>query len=220
MSVDAPTFTPTSGTYNKIQSIEMSVLKPTGATIRYTSDGSDPTPSAGTLYTGPISLVKTATIKAIAYKTGWLNSKTASATYTMNLENRTFWVPNLDSSSSTYNTYYQDPAVLEYEGSHCLVYVEDSTISSVPLATAQAIASQFDTVIYPLDHTYFGTESDLDGNGKVILFILDIKDGYSASTGGGYVAGFFNPGDMLSSQSNAVSNEGEILYLDDNPANP
>ena len=215
MSVSTPTLSPTTGTYSTIQTVTISVAKPIDATIRYTTDGSDPTPSHGTVYSTPISVAKTTTVKAVAYRSGWLNSKTASETYTMNLTTRTLWVPDLVT-----NQYYQDPATLVFTGSHCLVYVENSTASSVPLTTAQNIADKFDNVIYGLDHTYFGTESDLDGNGKVILFILDIKDGYSSSTGGGYVAGFFNPGDMYTTQSNSYSNHGEILYLDDNPASP
>lgn len=211
MSVSTPTFTPTGGTYSSAQLVAISVSKPTDATIRYTTDGSDPTPSHGTVYTTPISIAKTTTVKAVAYRSGWLNSKTASESYAMNLTTRTFTVPNIATG-----TYYSDPATLMATGTDCLVYVENSSISSVSQTTAQAIADRFDTVIYPLDTQNFGATSDVDHNGKVILFILNIQDGYSGSSSG-YVAGFFNPSDLF---SGPTSNDADMLYLDDNPGDP
>jgi LruC domain-containing protein len=49
--------------------------------IRYTLDGSEPT-SSSALYTGPITISKTTTVKAKAFRTGHLESDTASATFT------------------------------------------------------------------------------------------------------------------------------------------
>ncbi|MGA3008255.1 MAG: FN3 associated domain-containing protein, partial [Opitutaceae bacterium] len=54
-----------------------------GASIRYTTDGSAPSETAGTLYSGPISIGATTTIKAIGYKSGDTDSAIASATYTI-----------------------------------------------------------------------------------------------------------------------------------------
>ena len=52
-----------------------------GATIRYTTDGSEPTTSYGTVYTGPISITTTSTIRAIAYFSNWLSTNVDSHTY-------------------------------------------------------------------------------------------------------------------------------------------
>ena len=52
-----------------------------GAKIYYTDNGSAPT-SASTLYSGPITLSATKTIKAIAIKDGYTNSDVVSVTYT------------------------------------------------------------------------------------------------------------------------------------------
>lgn len=86
-----PTFTVPEGTYNEAQSVEINC--PTdGATIYYTTDGSDPTTSS-TEYTGAISVTQTTTIKAFAVKAGMTNSGIASATYTLKCVTPTITVP-------------------------------------------------------------------------------------------------------------------------------
>jgi hypothetical protein len=52
-----------------------------GASIRYTTDGSLPTPTNGTLYTGPINVATTTTLRAIAYKDGWVSTNVDTQTY-------------------------------------------------------------------------------------------------------------------------------------------
>ena len=61
----APTFSPTPGTYYSAQSVSLASTT-TDAKIYYTTDGTAPT-SASTLYTAPIAVAATTTIKAIAY---------------------------------------------------------------------------------------------------------------------------------------------------------
>ena len=53
-----------------------------GAIIKYTTDGSTPTGASAT-YTGAINVAATATIKAIATKSGLTDSAVASASYTI-----------------------------------------------------------------------------------------------------------------------------------------
>jgi hypothetical protein len=51
-----------------------------GVTIYYTTDGSTPTTSSNQ-YNGPIMVIGTTTIKAIAVRSGWSQSAVGSATY-------------------------------------------------------------------------------------------------------------------------------------------
>src|SRR5437867_4041424 len=79
--VATPTFSPTGGTYSSPQSVAISDATP-GATIYYTTDGSTPT-TASPVYSGPILVAQTTTIKAMAAASGMANSAVASATYTI-----------------------------------------------------------------------------------------------------------------------------------------
>ncbi|MCU0468886.1 MAG: chitobiase/beta-hexosaminidase C-terminal domain-containing protein [Arcicella sp.] len=77
------TFSPSGGPFTSAQNVTLATTT-TGATIRYTTDGSTPTTTTGTIYTAPIAVASTTTIKAIAYKTGLTTSGVTSATYTIN----------------------------------------------------------------------------------------------------------------------------------------
>ncbi|HXB02541.1 MAG TPA: choice-of-anchor tandem repeat GloVer-containing protein [Opitutaceae bacterium] len=82
--VAAPTFSPSAGTYTSAQTVTISTTT-SGASIRYTIDGSTPTETTGTLYSTPVSISATTTLKAIAFLTGDLNSLVTSGTYTINI---------------------------------------------------------------------------------------------------------------------------------------
>ena len=77
-----PTFTPAAGTYLTTQSVSISSTTE-GATIYYTTDGSEPTTSSS-VYSTPITVSSSMTIKAIAAADGYENSAVAEATYTIN----------------------------------------------------------------------------------------------------------------------------------------
>jgi chitinase len=79
--VSTPTFSPDGGTYSSTQNVAISCAT-TGATIRFTVDGSEPS-SSSTLYSSQILVSTTTTIKAKAFVAGITDSDTASATYTI-----------------------------------------------------------------------------------------------------------------------------------------
>ena len=81
-TVATPTFSPTAGTYTSAQNVTISSTT-SGAEIRYTTDGSEPTCSTGTVYSAAVSVTATTTLKAVGCKTGMTASSVASALYTI-----------------------------------------------------------------------------------------------------------------------------------------
>ncbi len=81
--VATPTFTPTGGAYSGTQQVTIASTT-AGASIRYTTDGSSPSETAGTLYNGPVTVSGSMTVRAIAYASGMSDSSIAAATYTIN----------------------------------------------------------------------------------------------------------------------------------------
>lgn len=76
-TVAAPTF---SGATQFTETTQVTMSGPAGASIHYTTDGSDPT-SASTVYSAPLTLSATTTVKAIAVKDG-VSSSVTSRVYT------------------------------------------------------------------------------------------------------------------------------------------
>ena len=74
-----PTFSPVAGTYTSAQEVTISDATP-GSTIFYTTNGTTPTTSSAQ-FTSPITVTKTASIKAIATAPGSLTSAVATAAY-------------------------------------------------------------------------------------------------------------------------------------------
>ncbi len=134
-------------------------------------------------------------------------------------QKRTFWSNNME-----LNKFEQVPATLRAVGKHCLVYVADN--QNVSKQGITRVQQEFDNLIYPTNTQHFGKENNpgLDGDPRVILFLLDIQDGYKDKNDG-YVAGYFFSGDQTlqreyPSHSRVKSNECEILYIDTYPSNP
>lgn len=89
-TVEVPTASVASGTYTKNQSVALSSATE-GATIYYTTDGTEPGGTNGEIYTAPIAVTGTAgesvdtTIKAIAVKDRMQDSEVQTFTYTIEL---------------------------------------------------------------------------------------------------------------------------------------
>ena len=75
----APTMTPAAGAYGSSQNVSISSTT-SGATIRYTTDGSEPTESSST-YSSALAVASTQTVKARAYKADWTASDSGHASY-------------------------------------------------------------------------------------------------------------------------------------------
>jgi hypothetical protein len=103
-------------------------------------------------------------------------------------------------------------ARLVYSGDHVLVYV-DTIGAGFSDAQYQSIGALFDKDLYSIDVKAFGSESDLDQNGRVIALFTPKINALVDRTNcafAGYVTGFFYGTDLIVSDPN--SNKGEIFY--------
>ena len=102
-AVATPTFAPPGGNYSSTQSVTISTAT-AGAAIRYTTDGSTPTSSTGTLYTGPVSVSSSMTLNAIAYKSGMTDSPVAAGIYTIQQTVPSVAAPAFNPPAGTYSS--------------------------------------------------------------------------------------------------------------------
>jgi hypothetical protein len=80
--VAPPLFSPPATSYAGAQAVGISTTAG-GASIRYTTDGSLPTKTHGTLYSGPVTIGITSTLRAIAFEAGSTDSPVTSGFYTI-----------------------------------------------------------------------------------------------------------------------------------------
>ncbi|MFH1853150.1 MAG: T9SS type A sorting domain-containing protein [Candidatus Neomarinimicrobiota bacterium] len=142
----------------------------------------------------------------------------------------TWWATDLDISYEEYEV----PATCRAVGVNCYIFVEDAVWLNgsnprVDLSAVQSILNAFDSAtpadankgIYQIATETFGAAPDVDGDPKIMILILDIKDGFTGS--GGYVAGYFFSINEYADGDPAIeghrSNQTEIYYLDADPAN-
>ncbi|MCL4550059.1 MAG: T9SS type A sorting domain-containing protein [Bacteroidetes bacterium] len=130
-----------------------------------------------------------------------------------------WWAQDLQS-----NAFYSVPSTCRAVGTHCYVFVEDSswTNGRVDSNAVAQIVNAFDNTtpanankgVYQTDVDTFGNPPDVDNDPKIIIFILNIKDGFSGT--GGYTAGYFTGYNELNYTN---SNLAELYYMDCYPMN-
>lgn len=119
-------------------------------------------------------------------------------------DSKSFWVENMETNES-----YQLTAKLLYSGTHADVWVHDNEITATEAAK---LGSEFDNKIHSSVTASFGSESDVNNDGKVNILSYDIQDGFDGT--GGYIAGYFSPVDLYNYSN---SNKAEIFYIDTYP---
>ena len=142
-----PTFTPAAGTYNAATSVTIST-SPSGATIRYTTNGTTPSSTVGTVYSSPVSITATATtLEAIAYDSGYLTSNVATGVYTLQCAAPAFSpaAGTLNNTTSVTITTSTSGATIRYTTngttpSSTVGTVYSSAVSISATSTLQAIA--------------------------------------------------------------------------------
>ncbi|MGW8266264.1 MAG: IPT/TIG domain-containing protein [Longimicrobiales bacterium] len=103
-------------------------------------------------------------------------------------------------------------ARIQFISEHTLVYLdEDAPTGGGYTSTDLArLAGQFEAPIHPTLTEAFGPESDLDGNGRVVILLTPAVNRLTPEGSDSYVGGFFFGLDLLEGRSG--SNGGEIFY--------
>ena len=105
-------------------------------------------------------------------------------------------------------------ARLEYVGTYILLYVDTlSPPNGFSSSQLQAFGQLFDQTLYPLDLQAFGTPSDIDQNGHLIVLLSPVVNALTPKAScatEGFVGGFFTGNDLASTDTS--SNQGEIFY--------
>jgi alpha-tubulin suppressor-like RCC1 family protein len=117
--VATPTFSHLSPQYPSPIAVTL-LTATTGATIRYTTDGTEPS-ATSTLYSTPVSIAQNATLKAKAFKSGLADSNTEVMTYTILAANPTF-----NPVGGTYSTP-QDITISSTTAGATIRYTTDNT---------------------------------------------------------------------------------------------
>jgi hypothetical protein len=119
-------------------------------------------------------------------------------------------------SSITNPTFYTSVnATAKSVGTHIILYVDNTApANGLSQADYDKLRSDFDTLLYAVDTTAFGRESDIDGNGRVIVLMSSVINRLVTAqecVATGYVTGFFFASDLAPS-TRAMWNKGEIFY--------
>lgn len=138
--VDRVSFSVPHGFYTPSQTVVLNTTTPS-ATIRYTLDGSTPTSTNGTAISpgSSITVASTSTVRAIAYRSGWIDSGVETRTYlfaadvvTQPSSTQSGW-PDDREISNQHMDYGMDPSVVS--GSETTVTNSLTSIPSISIVT-------------------------------------------------------------------------------------
>jgi alpha-tubulin suppressor-like RCC1 family protein len=156
LAVATVVLSPTPTTYTSAQNVSMSTSSP-GITIRYTVDGTAPTESSA-IYSSPLSIGTTTTVKAIGFRTTWNPSNVTTGTYTMNFG--TLATPALDPGTGSY-TSQAIVTITAFAGATIRYTTNGSTpTSSSSIYTAPLVFEATTTVKAKAFHPDYATSAE------------------------------------------------------------
>jgi len=100
--------------------------------------------------------------------------------------------------------YTQVAATLVKLGEHVQIWLADAESDWATEQELTDIASEFDTVIYPIVTTNFYEPSDVNQDGTITLLFTDL---------GETMAGYFSPGDLYAKSRYPQSNERDMIFV-------
>jgi hypothetical protein len=127
-------------------------------------------------------------------------------------DKRTFQV----CATSACTTFVETTAEALSVGNRVAIFVDDSApAGGYTTPELDDVKDLFDQFLYPIDTTAFGRESDIDGNGVVVVLLTQHVNALSpdCKTTGQVILGYFFGADLLpQSAANPGSNQAEVFY--------
>ena len=119
---------------------------------------------------------------------------------------RTFIAQKISNGNS--KGYFNIPTKLVKTSDHLAIYLQTTYRDGISAYGLNKMAQEFEYYYDDMTNIY-GGHSDVDGNGKIIIVLMDIN----VTKSGIQTLGYFNPSDFFD------KNRGEILYMDLSNAN-
>lgn len=125
------------------------------------------------------------------------------------------------SSNFQTNNFYQVPSTCRAVGNYCYIFVEDAIWNDNFQKAVNTVLAGFESstpanpskgIYQTVTETFGILPQDVDGDPRIIILILDIKDGYDGD--GGYIAGYFHSYHEFTRDQYPYSNKAEIYFLD------
>jgi hypothetical protein len=128
-------------------------------------------------------------------------------------EERTFSVlRSVDVSGTQPDDYVQIAATARYVGARAAIFLDDAAPveGGYTQADIEAIGSLFDDHLHPIDVNAFGGETDVNGDGLILVLLSDRVTRLAGCTGESVVVGLFFAVDLF--EDLVGSNNAEIFY--------
>jgi hypothetical protein len=127
-------------------------------------------------------------------------------------EQRTFNVlKNTDVSGTSPNDYVPVTGTAKYIGTHVAIFLDDAAPTPGYSQTdIDNTGAMFDDHLYPIDNAAFGSESDINGDGVILVLLSDHVTRLAGCSSESIVIGYFYPVDLIPSATG--SNGAEIFY--------
>jgi hypothetical protein len=181
-AADSPAFSPAPGEYTTAQTVTLSDTT-SGATIYYTLDGTTPTTSSS-VYSSPINVPSTATIKAIAAAPGLNNSTLAVGDYTIQSLTGTISFVQVNSATpqSSQTTVAVPYAAPQFAGDLNVVVVGWNDVSHSISSVKDSMGNTYTSAVGP-------TQNSAGSLSQTIYYAKNIS---AAPAGGNTVTITFN----------------------------
>jgi hypothetical protein len=119
-------------------------------------------------------------------------------------------------ATSACTTFVGTTATALSVGTRVAIFVDDSApAGGYTTPELDDVKDLFDQHLYPIDTTAFGRESDIDGNGVVVVLLTQHVNALSpdCNSTGRVILGYFFGADLLpQSAANPGSNQAEVFY--------